>query len=526
MLLVGAASLYPRIWDSDYAVSTHAVTAAKFGEYALLAPAVPLLLRAARDLELVLGALFAWATAAAVVGVLQIFGVDIFDAWQPGRRQPSFLGHYDLAALCGASLGRGARLRRAPAARFELPIAFVAIGGIAGAVGVVVSGSAAAGLGLAAAVAALLLVGIYRRTLTARNGLAAVAVVAVIAGGILIMRGGDVDQFIRFLGIRRESVSAEENVQTYVQRTMLAYIGWRIFLDHPVAGAGWQASVKEEQVYGDYLDDAKREFPDTPPLAFPSPEHPYGIQNAYVQALADLGLIGFAPPAGDVRVRPLPRRTGGASRPARLDARRRHRRRVAPARDGHVDGGRARRRRPARRADMDRARPRRHRRLRSRACPRLSAPAASTATRGRAGSRTTSARRSRAWLEAEAARAGTDLGRYRVLDVGCGIKPYLPYFEPYAAEYVGVDLENPAADLEGSVEALPVEDASFDLVLCTQVLEHVTDPDIAVRELHRVVAPGGRVLASTHGVQVYHPSPTDYWRWTHTGLERLFARER
>ena len=117
--------------------------------------------------------------------------------------------------------------------------------------------------------------------------------VAVIGGGILVMRGGDVDQFIRFLGIRRESVSAEENVQTYVQRTMLAYIGWRIFLDHPVAGAGWQASTKEEQVYGDYLDDAKREFPNTPPLAFPSPEHPYGIQNAYIQALADLGLIGF-----------------------------------------------------------------------------------------------------------------------------------------------------------------------------------------------------------------------------------------
>jgi hypothetical protein len=37
-----------------------------------------------------------------------------------------------------------------------------------------------------------------------------------------------------------------------------------------------------------------------------------------------------------------------------------------------------------------------------------------------------------------------------------------------------------------------------------------------------VVAPGGRVLASTHGVQVYHPAPADLWRWTHTGLERLF----
>jgi SAM-dependent methyltransferase len=128
-----------------------------------------------------------------------------------------------------------------------------------------------------------------------------------------------------------------------------------------------------------------------------------------------------------------------------------------------------------------------------------------------------------AWLQAEAARAHADLGRYRVLDVGSGIKPYLPYFEPYADEYVSVDIGNPAADLEGSVEALPVEDGSFDLVLCTQVLEHVDDPGRAVRELHRVASPGGRVLASTHGVQVYHPSPADYWRWTHAGLERLFA---
>ncbi len=51
---------------------------------------------------------------------------------------------------------------------------------------------------------------------------------------------------------------------------MLVYIGWRIFLDHPVAGAGWQASSTEAHVYGDYLADAKREFPDAPPLAFPS----------------------------------------------------------------------------------------------------------------------------------------------------------------------------------------------------------------------------------------------------------------
>jgi SAM-dependent methyltransferase len=111
----------------------------------------------------------------------------------------------------------------------------------------------------------------------------------------------------------------------------------------------------------------------------------------------------------------------------------------------------------------------------------------------------------------------------RVLDVGCGVKPYYPFFADVATEYVGVDVvENPAAELLGPVEALPVEDASFDVVLCTQVLEHCDDPSRAVAELRRVTRPGGRVLASTHGVQVYHPSPTDYWRWTHTGLARLF----
>jgi SAM-dependent methyltransferase len=128
-----------------------------------------------------------------------------------------------------------------------------------------------------------------------------------------------------------------------------------------------------------------------------------------------------------------------------------------------------------------------------------------------------------AWLREEAARAASDFGRYRVLDVGCGIKPSQHFFAPQADEYVGVDMDNPAADLRGTVESLPVADGSFEIVLCTQVLEHTPNPARAVAELARVVAPGGRVLASTHGVQVFHPNPDDFWRWTHSGLERLFA---
>ncbi len=126
------------------------------------------------------------------------------------------------------------------------------------------------------------------------------------------------------------------------------------------------------------------------------------------------------------------------------------------------------------------------------------------------------------WLRAEAVRAHVDLGRYRVLDVGCGQKPYEPFFVPYADTYIGVDpVENPRAELRGPVEALPVDDGSFELVLCNQVLEHADDPAQAVRELWRAAAPGGRLLLSTHGTQVYHPSPADYWRWTHAGLEKI-----
>jgi len=117
------------------------------------------------------------------------------------------------------------------------------------------------------------------------------------------------------------------------------------------------------------------------------------------------------------------------------------------------------------------------------------------------------------WLSAQ------DVRGLRVLDVGAGDRPYRELFP----DAVAFDVPgNQHADLHGSLEAIPVEDASFDVALCLQVLEHVPDPGAAVRELHRVVRPGGRVLLSTHGVYPFHPNPDDLWRWTHQGLERLF----
>ncbi len=113
----------------------------------------------------------------------------------------------------------------------------------------------------------------------------------------------------------------------------------------------------------------------------------------------------------------------------------------------------------------------------------------------------------------------------RVLDYGCGDLPYRHLFGD--VDYVAADLPgNPRAAIEtssdGRLDALG--DEGFDLVLSTQVLEHVSDPRIYLNECYRVLRPGGRLLLSTHGLMVYHPDPVDYWRWTCAGLREQVSR--
>lgn len=68
---------------------------------------------------------------------------------------------------------------------------------------------------------------------------------------------------------------------------------------------------------------------------------------------------------------------------------------------------------------------------------------------------------------------------------------------------------------------LPVIDASVDLVLCLQVLEHCVRPDAVLRELFRVLAPGGRLILSTPLLYELHGSPHDYYRFTEAALRDL-----
>jgi O-antigen ligase len=291
VLVIFAGTIHPELGEEIYPFVANLITAAKFAEYLLLAVAVPLLLRSKGDLDVFCAGVVCWSVAASGWGVLQFLGViSEFEGKRPGQREPSFLGVHDFAALSAASLSLALAVIAlgAPMPRRR---AIVRAAATAGVVGVILSGAIAGAIGVGLAAAAVLLVGRSRRTLTRRRMAAIVALSAVAIGGVLLMRAGSISDFARFLGIgeRRD----DQQVETYVQRTLLAYIGFKIFLDHPVVGVGWQAS-SEVDSYGPYLDDARRRFPDTPMIAFPSPAHPWGIQNAYVQALADLGVIGFA----------------------------------------------------------------------------------------------------------------------------------------------------------------------------------------------------------------------------------------
>jgi SAM-dependent methyltransferase len=107
----------------------------------------------------------------------------------------------------------------------------------------------------------------------------------------------------------------------------------------------------------------------------------------------------------------------------------------------------------------------------------------------------------------------------RVLDLGSGDAPYRAYFP--CGQYVTADPFGKAA-VRSVAGAVPFEAGAFDLVLCTEVLEHVPDPDAALREIHRVLGARGVLVLSTPLTWGVH-APWDYHRWTEMGLRALLS---
>lgn len=128
------------------------------------------------------------------------------------------------------------------------------------------------------------------------------------------------------------------------------------------------------------------------------------------------------------------------------------------------------------------------------------------------------------WIAQQAARvpAGS-----KVLDVGAGSAPYRGLFAH--CEYTTQDFAQlrsdqlrhggyAAIDVVSEANAIPVPDASFDAVICTEVLEHVSDPIAVVREFGRIVTPGGRLILTAPLGSGIHQEPyhfyggyTPYW---------------
>lgn len=123
--------------------------------------------------------------------------------------------------------------------------------------------------------------------------------------------------------------------------------------------------------------------------------------------------------------------------------------------------------------------------------------------------------------------------RGRLLDLGCGAKPYQAVFAPYVDSHYGVDFKGTAdlhygeatkADLfvDGAQTGLP--EASFDTLLCTQVLEHVLDTDAFVAECRRLLAKGGKGVFTVPFLWQCHAEPNDFFRFTRHGLQKIFER--
>lgn len=119
-----------------------------------------------------------------------------------------------------------------------------------------------------------------------------------------------------------------------------------------------------------------------------------------------------------------------------------------------------------------------------------------------------------------------DLFRGLVLDLGCNNRPYRAFFSQRCSLWVGFDRllyagmhTNP--DVGGDALSLPFRKATFDTVVCTQVLDDVPDPLALFQEAERVLKPGGHLILSAPLYSPPQNEPADFFRFTQYGLFHL-----
>lgn len=111
-----------------------------------------------------------------------------------------------------------------------------------------------------------------------------------------------------------------------------------------------------------------------------------------------------------------------------------------------------------------------------------------------------------------------------VLDIGCGNKPYLPFFEGKISSYVGCDIiqsDKNLVDIICPATDIPLPDNTKDTVFTTQVIEHVADHRKLLEEAYRILKPGGYLILSGPMAWEHHEVPHDFFRFTKYGFEYL-----
>jgi SAM-dependent methyltransferase len=118
----------------------------------------------------------------------------------------------------------------------------------------------------------------------------------------------------------------------------------------------------------------------------------------------------------------------------------------------------------------------------------------------------------------------------RLIDIGCGDKPWSAIFAPHVIEHIGVDHQAPSGseprevDIVAGAYSVPLPDESADTILLTEVLEHLEEPVRALEEAHRLLRPGGAVILTTPLIFPVHGAPRDFFRYAPDGI-RYVMRE-
>jgi SAM-dependent methyltransferase len=115
----------------------------------------------------------------------------------------------------------------------------------------------------------------------------------------------------------------------------------------------------------------------------------------------------------------------------------------------------------------------------------------------------------------------------RLIDIGCGNKPYEKIFKDKISEYIGCDImqsDLQKVDIICEANHIPLPDCNFDTAFSTQAIEHVSDYQGLVSEAYRLLKQGGYFILSAPLYWHLHEEPHDFFRFTKYGLEYVLQK--